>query len=311
MRGIVCPPRTPRALFVTIALAACSFPDVTFAPADGGDADTIASGPSSGSLGSTGSGAEPDATQGASGRSTRGDSATGSGAGTGTVSGSGGSVSGGSGTSTGSGGSGSGVTGSGGAGSGVAATDSAAAQDTSSAADQAAPPEASTCETACMAPKDATAPADSMGPVDAETHDAAASDDKATVDDPVVEATMDAPTCDFDHDGYLAGADVSTCGGNDCDDTDARANPGIVGFQYWLPLGKMNGDWNCNGMVEKEFKANINCSSLLNVQCDTIQGFTGDDPGCSMLGIFVQCTSALVGLNCMDGPAQHVRQGCM
>ena len=162
-----------------------------------------------------------------------------------------------------------------------------------------------------MVAKDATAPVDSMSPIDAtETHDAAAADDKATMDDHMV-PTMDAPTCDFDHDGFLAGADVSTCGGNDCDDTDAHANPGVVSFVYWFPLGKMNGDWNCNGMVEKEFKANINCSSLLNVQCDTIQGFTGDDPGCSMLGNFVQCTSALVGLNCMDGPAQNVRQGCM
>jgi len=302
VRGIVRPQRALRALFGTIAtaVAACSFPDFTFAPQDAGDAETMASGSSSGFPGSTGGGAAAGATQGASGRSTSGNATTASGAATGTASG---SVSGNPGGSTGSTGAGSGVT---------TATDSAAPQDTSSAADQAAPPGASGCEAACMAPKDATTPVDSMSPVDAtETHYAAAADDKATVDDPVVEATMDAPTCDFDHDGYLAGADVSTCGGNDCDDTDAHANPGVGSFQYWFPLGKMNGDWNCNGKVEKQYPANINCSSLLNVQCDTIQGFTGDDPGCSMLGIFVQCTSALVGLNCMDGPAQHVRQGCM
>jgi hypothetical protein len=198
-----------------------------------------------------------------------------------------------------------GSTGSSGAASGVTATDSAAPQDTSSAADQ-----TSTCEAACMAPKDATAPADSMSPMDVtETHDAAAADDKATIDDNMV-PMMDAPTCDYDHDGYLAGADVSTCGGNDCDDTDAHANPGVVSFQYWLPLGKMNGDWNCNGKVDKQYQTKINCSSLVNVQCNTIQGFT-DDPGCSMLGNFVQCTSTLIGVNCMDGPGQPVRQGCM
>jgi hypothetical protein len=82
-------------------------------------------------------------------------------------------------------------------------------------------------------------------------------------------------------------------------------------FEYFYPLGKTKGDWNCDGIVEKEHKTGIKCSDhLITDQCATISGFMGDPP-CSTQDYFVQCAAPTVGLNCIDGAISRPFQGCM
>src|SRR5690606_35032132 len=55
-------------------------------------------------------------------------------------------------------------------------------------------------------------------------------------------------SCDQDGDGFRAANAI--CGGDDCDDEDARAHPN-AGFVAAVPPASTNGDWDCNGVLEK------------------------------------------------------------
>jgi hypothetical protein len=130
------------------------------------------------------------------------------------------------------------------------------------------------------------------------------------INDYIFEAAPDAPACDQDQDGYLA---MGTCGGNDCDDQDGRAHPG-AGFVTDLPHPPTNGDWNCDGALEKEYLwTNLTCGGLNLGQCPSIYGFQ-HDPGCGQTDTFVTCTTGYVagilGLTCTNGSTDTRKQGC-
>jgi hypothetical protein len=159
------------------------------------------------------------------------------------------------------------------------------------------------------ASKDASSTADAIGDAisDAmsDTSAAAVADADAGVDAFTFEAGPDAPICDQDQDGFKD--DSGACGGNDCDDHDPRANPGVTDFRTDPPTPVTKGDWNCNGRLEKQYNTYVSCPTLqLGGSCDAVNGFM-DDPPCGTSSMFVQCASALV---CAPGPVTMRVQGC-
>jgi hypothetical protein len=133
------------------------------------------------------------------------------------------------------------------------------------------------------------------------------------------EAAPDAPECDMDQDGHLAEASYmgkppqnTACvdaGGNDCDDFDSHAHPGVTAFQTWPAHPPTNGDWNCDGMVEKEFNINVSCGVLNLGACPSTQGFTGD-PICGTAGSYVTCV-VMDGILCVTGSTDTTtKQAC-
>lgn len=111
-------------------------------------------------------------------------------------------------------------------------------------------------------------------------------------------------TCDCDKDD--AASEAGTCGGNDCNDLD----PFIPhdGFVSSKPVGH-SGDWNCDGVVTKQFPVNLNCGLLANCSA---AGFTGDPP-CGTSGEFVTCKNLAIplpGVLCQKGTTETVIQAC-
>jgi hypothetical protein len=135
--------------------------------------------------------------------------------------------------------------------------------------------------------------------VDADAADATTKD-SSVADAQDGGATPDADPCDRDHDQYLA----MTCeGGNDCDDNDDRAHPG-ADFSTAPPTPTTNGDWNCDKIVEKQYKA-INCGGLSS-NCASAAGFAMDE-GCGITGAYVQCAGVAI---CSATDAGSRTQGC-
>jgi hypothetical protein len=132
------------------------------------------------------------------------------------------------------------------------------------------------------------------------------------------EAAPDAPSCDEDLDMYLGEASYlgmppqdMTCvdaGGNDCDDRDSRANPGVGdNYQLYPAHPPTNGDWNCDGIVEKKYAINVTCP-LTTVGCATTEGFTGD-PICGLQGPYITCKTGTIIL-CSVDQTTMVTQAC-
>ncbi len=142
------------------------------------------------------------------------------------------------------------------------------------------------------------------------TPDSAAPADAASDADVAIDAGSDAPAdpCDQDRDGFRAA--TASCGGDDCDDSDSRAHPGDGGFVAAAP-GASNGDWNCNGAVERQFASNVTCSDFVPFPgpCSGHAGFTGD-PACGAKGTFVTCTYPGNGSACANGVTEMRAQGC-
>jgi hypothetical protein len=136
--------------------------------------------------------------------------------------------------------------------------------------------------------------------------------DSATSEDASVEATtVDATSerapiddgCDEDHDGSRA---TGACGGDDCDDTDPRTHPGADFVSEPPPAGRM-GDWNCDGVVTKQYPERFTCF-VDTAQCVTVAGFLGDAP-CGQNADFITCQLA-GGTTCApEAPTKHA-QGC-
>jgi hypothetical protein len=121
----------------------------------------------------------------------------------------------------------------------------------------------------------------------------------------------DAPAdpCDMDRDGYKA--EGIACGGNDCDDHDSRANPGVMTFLTYKPTttNPVPGDWNCDGKVETEWTTDFSCVAL-GASCASQQGFS-DDPSCGDTGTLLQCQAGSLPLTCQTGSQTSTLQGCM
>ncbi len=105
--------------------------------------------------------------------------------------------------------------------------------------------------------------------------------------------------CDEDQDGYLSQA----CGGDDCNDHDARVHPNAAdgGFVFDVPSGFPNGDWNCDGVVEKEWPF-VACG-LTSCQAQSF----AVDTACGATAQFVSCTGTLA---CAAVDAGSRTQGC-
>lgn len=139
--------------------------------------------------------------------------------------------------------------------------------------------------------------------IDADAPAEDASDDAALVADAgdAGDAGSDADPCDRDRDGFRDEADA--CGGNDCDDDDGRAHPD-AGFVSTAPTTKTNGDFDCDGIVTKQFLVNVSCGALSS--CPP-QGFSGNPP-CGGASEYVQCKGS--SANCTVGTSEIRTQGC-
>ncbi len=103
--------------------------------------------------------------------------------------------------------------------------------------------------------------------------------------DALPDANDDAQLCDTDDDGD--GVTSEACGGTDCDDSDPHTHPGADFIDSAPPPGK-NGDWNCDGVVTKQFPENLDCSSLTATDCATYSGFV-TKATCGEAANFVAC----------------------
>ncbi len=122
--------------------------------------------------------------------------------------------------------------------------------------------------------------------------------DVVDADDAAAEAS---DPCDMDHDGYKA--EGGACGGNDCNDNDPRAHPGVTQPVYDVPDAAPFGDWNCDGVVVPVYPF-YTCG--LAQSCNA-QTFT-TNTGCGISNPFVTCTAALT---CAGVDAGTRTQGCL
>lgn len=105
--------------------------------------------------------------------------------------------------------------------------------------------------------------------------------------------------CDEDNDTYAKVG--GSCGGFDCNDKNRDVRPN-QGFNTLTPVAGdgspgTNGDWNCNGTIERELKFNVDpsCPSLLGGGCAN-EGFVGE-PACGTTARYVRCTPVTLGCN--------------
>jgi hypothetical protein len=115
--------------------------------------------------------------------------------------------------------------------------------------------------------------------------------------------------CDHDQDGFRATG--PPCGGDDCDDYDARAHPGEPDYLTYSVTETNNplpGDWNCNGFVETEHPRSFTCP-LVGTDCSAV-GFVGS-PQCGTQGTLITCKLNTAGVGCtpdQQDPNRYV--GC-
>lgn len=120
-----------------------------------------------------------------------------------------------------------------------------------------------------------------------------------------------AADCDCDHDGYKNSLKAG-CGGTspDCDDRDSRTHPD-QGFLLEKGDFPQQGDWDCNGTVERLYKTSVTCAGLnLGLGCADIFGFE-DAPACGEPGSFIRCERAsLLSLSCTVASRESRTQPC-
>jgi hypothetical protein len=125
--------------------------------------------------------------------------------------------------------------------------------------------------------------------------------DVVTTNDAGSDAVGDEPDpCDMDHDGYKA---MGTCGGNDCNDNDPRANPGVKNYVYDEPDAAPFGDWNCDGKVDMQYKA----AACAATTCNSEGYANTQGSGCGITNPYVTCTGTL----CAAVDAGTRTQGCL
>jgi hypothetical protein len=109
-------------------------------------------------------------------------------------------------------------------------------------------------------------------------------------------------SCDADGDGALAIA----CGGDDCDDGDARVHPGQMSF-FTTPAAGGGYDFDCNGTEEHQLGA-VTCGALPIVNCDSSHTGLEIDLGCGETGAWGQCAANLT--SCQFKQTGQRTQGC-
>jgi hypothetical protein len=129
--------------------------------------------------------------------------------------------------------------------------------------------------------------------------------------------------CDMDNDGFQAQG--APCGGTDCCDTDAKANPSQTMF-FTMADKCGSFDYNCDGTETHEYSANLTCSGVPAIKCfydcpnnpctcagmQCNDGYFGTDPGCGMAATYGTCGSNMVGSACVQDPstAHSQTQAC-
>ncbi|MBX3211095.1 MAG: hypothetical protein KF850_03610 [Labilithrix sp.] len=122
-------------------------------------------------------------------------------------------------------------------------------------------------------------------------------------------------SCDCDDDNYSdldkPGCDLAG-GAPDCDDTDSRTHPN-QGFLFDKAEPPRNGDWDCNGTVEKLWtNEQATCSGLtLGLGCSNIFGFTAP-VACGEKGTWIRCKKrpGLLALDCIVDEQKLETQLC-
>lgn len=113
--------------------------------------------------------------------------------------------------------------------------------------------------------------------------------------------------CDKDGDGHKAPGPM--CNGDDCDDDDWRANPGVTTWVYDLANVTTQGDWNCDKTVDVETPALFKCGDY-STSCASHAGFDGN-PACGDFGTYVTCkANPVLLLPCVNDTTKMKRQGC-
>lgn len=122
------------------------------------------------------------------------------------------------------------------------------------------------------------------GPIS--SSDAAADSTDGSLPDHVPDdASSPVDPCDRDRDGVRS--ESGGCGGTDCNDDDPRIHPG-AGFVGDVPPDASAGDWDCDGVVTREYPVNAS-TSCTSTQCMShSQGFKGE-PACGESATFRRC----------------------
>jgi hypothetical protein len=91
--------------------------------------------------------------------------------------------------------------------------------------------------------------------------------------------------CDADRDQHPA---KGACGGDDCDDGDARVWPGQT--EYFADRQtRVDYDYDCNGSPEQEQLEPIVCPGVAVGVCPTETGFLKTLPSCGEVGAWGTC----------------------
>jgi hypothetical protein len=91
--------------------------------------------------------------------------------------------------------------------------------------------------------------------------------------------------CDIDGDHH---ASTGKCGGDDCDDHDARVSPDQSSY-FAERQSQVDFDYDCNGEEEQEQPAAIVCSGVAVGECPTESGFLKTLPACGEMGMWGTC----------------------
>jgi hypothetical protein len=121
-------------------------------------------------------------------------------------------------------------------------------------------------------------------------------------------------TCDCDKDGYFkrgAGCDGGPGTVYDCDDTDDFISParGFVKDFTWTSSYSVVYDWNCSGMVERDYPTNLTCGGTVITGCTGGQGYKGAGPGCGQSDDYFECkgVNGLCAASKIDSRVQNCK----
>lgn len=115
-----------------------------------------------------------------------------------------------------------------------------------------------------------------------------------------------AKACDCDDDGALAKG--GTCGGDDCDDTDARAHPNQADF-FDTPAPTAGFDFDCNGSTLPSETKPLDCGvGVALCPPATQQGFVGTLPACGQAGDWGFCSND--NIVCKESVVEKRTQKC-
>jgi hypothetical protein len=119
-------------------------------------------------------------------------------------------------------------------------------------------------------------------------------------------------SCDGDEYNKPDAGCPAVAGEYDCDDNDTRTHP-YQGYLFDKAEPPRNGDWDCNGKVEKLWtNESASCAGLtLGVNCQNIFGFT-EPVACGEKGRWIRCKKrpGILTLDCVVDEERLETQLC-